>query len=169
MCVSLVQNKYRHVVVYLEGAVVKVLPDVGGQILVLLHVLLHGDFVLELSHKLFIDCDVVNRVNVWKSIISHTTAILLSPDRGNVERGCEAWGRSSPCGLESGGRSQERALGANGPGRKASRGARCGPGEISEGEHDCGWSLRLSAQWSCGFHHVQLFARIDVRAALLAR
>jgi hypothetical protein len=41
---------------YLEGAVLKVFLDVGGQVVVLLHVLLHGDLALNLCDKLFIRC-----------------------------------------------------------------------------------------------------------------
>lgn len=39
---------------YLEGAILKVLLNVGGQVIILLHALLHGDFALKLCDKLFI-------------------------------------------------------------------------------------------------------------------
>jgi hypothetical protein len=47
---------------YLEGAVLEVLLDVRGQIVVFLHVLLHGDLALELCDKLIADCDTVSRI-----------------------------------------------------------------------------------------------------------
>jgi hypothetical protein len=42
--------------VYLEGTVLQVLLDVGGEVLVFLHVLLHGDLALELRDELLVDC-----------------------------------------------------------------------------------------------------------------
>lgn len=37
---------------YLKRAVLKVLLDVGGEVLVLLQLLLHGDFILQLCNEL---------------------------------------------------------------------------------------------------------------------
>ena len=45
---------------YLEGAVLEVLLDVGREIIILLHVLLHGDLALKLCDELLICCDHVS-------------------------------------------------------------------------------------------------------------
>lgn len=47
---------------YLEGAALEVFLDVGGKILILLHVLLHADLTLELRNELLLDCD---RIRFW--------------------------------------------------------------------------------------------------------
>lgn len=47
-------------ITYLEGAVLEVLLDVGGEVVILLHVLLHGDLALKLCDKLFICCNYVS-------------------------------------------------------------------------------------------------------------
>jgi hypothetical protein len=45
---------------YLKGAVLEVLPDVDGEVLVLLDVLLDIDLALQLCDKLIADCCAVS-------------------------------------------------------------------------------------------------------------
>jgi hypothetical protein len=109
---------------YLERAVLKVLLDVGRQVIALLQVGLHGHLALELGDQL---------------LVGRT---LLAAGSREGESGRQAGDGVRPGGLDSNGGAEQRGLGAHRLGRVAGGGARGSAGEGAQGQHcggDCGW------------------------------
>jgi hypothetical protein len=143
---------------YLERAVLKVLLDVGRQVIALLQVGLHGHLALELGDQL---------------LVGRT---LLAAGSREGESGRQAGDGVRPGGLDSNGGAEQRGLGAHRLGRVAGGGARGSAGEGAQGQHcggDCGWvdddgevnGGRAVMEWSLTFAGPKLSSggsRVDV-------
>jgi hypothetical protein len=115
---------------YLKRTILEVLLDISREILVLLHVLLHGDFALQLCDKLIADCQLLVTCRFALVPTMRTATALFSPRCRHVEGGCES-GHGCPCRLERCRLAEEGRLWAHRFGGDAGGGPRRSAGKIS--------------------------------------